>query len=289
MGPLDNLVGMQYRLDHIENLKADVLDFTAAPPKKIKGYVEAFEWAPFANIDVGDDGDVELIGPDTQILNVNLELRELEQKMEEMAGSPKESLGIRSPGEKTAFEVQRLENAAGRIFQAKILQFEEELLEPLLNAMLEMARRKLDATVVRVLDDELNAISFEEVTKDDITAIGRIRPVGAKHFAEKAVQIQNISQWYQSGLGSDPEVRAHFSSIGLAKLSEDLMDIGQFKLVRPYVRLSEQADAQRIISANTEAVETETLTPSGIAEDDFDEGLEAEVDAEEDEGGGIPV
>jgi len=185
MGPLDNLVGMQYRLDHLENLKADVLDFLAAPPKKIKGYVEAFEWAPFANIDVGDTGDVEIIGPDTNILNVNLELRELEQKMEEMAGSPKESLGIRSPGEKTAFEVQRLENAASRIFQAKILQFEEELLEPLLNAMLEMARRKLDSTVVRVIDDELQAISFEDITKDDITAIGRIRPVGANTSLRK--------------------------------------------------------------------------------------------------------
>jgi len=280
MGPLDNLVGMQYRLDHLENLKADVLDFLAAPPKKIKGYVEAFEWAPFANIDVGDTGDVEIIGPDTNILNVNLELRELEQKMEEMAGSPKESLGIRSPGEKTAFEVQRLENAASRIFQAKILQFEEELLEPLLNAMLEMARRKLDSTVVRVIDDELQAISFEDITKDDITAIGRIRPVGAKHFAEKAVQIQNISQWYQSGLGSDPEVRAHFSSFGLAKLSEDLMDIGQFKLVQPFIRLNEQANAQRIQNSNAEQVETEALTPSGLSEDDADpdELLEEELE-----------
>jgi len=26
MGPLDNLVGMQYRIDHLENLKADVFD-----------------------------------------------------------------------------------------------------------------------------------------------------------------------------------------------------------------------------------------------------------------------
>lgn len=271
MGPLDNLVGMQYRLDHLENLKADVVDFLAAPVKKIKGYVEEFEWAPFANIEVGDTGDVELIGPDTNILNMNLELRELEQKMEEMAGSPKESLGIRSPGEKTAFEVQRLENAASRIFQAKIIQFEEELLEPLLNAMLELARRKLDSTVVRVLDDDLQAVNFEEITKDDITAIGRIRPVGAKHFAEKAVQIQNISQWYQSGLGSDPEVRAHFSSLGLAKLSEDLMDIGQFKLVQPFIRLNEQANAQRIQQSNAEQVETEALTPSGLTEDDFDE------------------
>lgn len=32
MGPLDNLVGMQYRVDHLENLKADALDLTIHPP-----------------------------------------------------------------------------------------------------------------------------------------------------------------------------------------------------------------------------------------------------------------
>lgn len=47
MGPLDNLVGMQYRLDHIENLKADIFDLTAFPPLLIKGYVEDFTWGPF--------------------------------------------------------------------------------------------------------------------------------------------------------------------------------------------------------------------------------------------------
>ena len=31
MGPLDNLVGMQYRIDHLENLKADVFDQIAYP------------------------------------------------------------------------------------------------------------------------------------------------------------------------------------------------------------------------------------------------------------------
>ncbi len=32
MGPLDNLVGMQYRMDHIENMKADLLDLITFPP-----------------------------------------------------------------------------------------------------------------------------------------------------------------------------------------------------------------------------------------------------------------
>ena len=36
-GPLDNLIGMQYRIDHLENLKADVFDVIAQPVLYIKG------------------------------------------------------------------------------------------------------------------------------------------------------------------------------------------------------------------------------------------------------------
>src|SRR5690606_28387956 len=140
MGPLDNLVGMQYRLDHIENLKADFFDLLAFPPLKVKGYVEDFTWGPFEKIYTSEECDIEPLAVPHNPLTANLELQTLEQKMEEFAGSPKEAMGFRTPGEKTAYEVQRLENAAARIFQAKIVQFEEQILEPLLNAMLELAR-----------------------------------------------------------------------------------------------------------------------------------------------------
>jgi len=45
------------------------------------------------------------------------------QIMEEMAGAPKEAMGIRTPGEKTRYEVQSLENRSGRIFNHKVLNF----------------------------------------------------------------------------------------------------------------------------------------------------------------------
>ena len=44
MGPLDNLVGLQYRLDHLENLKADAMDLIIHPPLKVIGEVEEFIW-----------------------------------------------------------------------------------------------------------------------------------------------------------------------------------------------------------------------------------------------------
>ncbi|MGW8181388.1 MAG: portal protein, partial [bacterium] len=56
MGPLDNLIGLQYRIDHLENLKADLMDLTVFPLLKIRGYVEDFEYAPMERVYVGDDG-----------------------------------------------------------------------------------------------------------------------------------------------------------------------------------------------------------------------------------------
>src|SRR5690606_28773647 len=144
MGPLDNLVGMQYRLDHIENMKADVFDLVTFPPLKIKGIVNDFTWGPMEKIYVDADGDVELLSPNVQALQANVGRAAIEQRREERAGSPKEAMGFRTPREKTACEVQRLENAASRIFQNKTAQFEEQIIEPILNAMLVLAQNHLD-------------------------------------------------------------------------------------------------------------------------------------------------
>lgn len=271
MGPLDNLVGMQYRIDHLENLKADLFDLTAFPPLKIKGTVDDFEWGPFEHIYVGDDGDVEILSPQVQALQADTEIAILEQKMEEMAGSPKEAMGFRSPGEKTAYEVQRLENAASRIFQNKIAQFERELLEPLLNAMLELARRRVNDQIIRVFDDEFKVAVFRQLTAQDITGNGRIRPMAARHFAEKAQQIQNLTTFYTSAAGTDPEVRMHFSSIQLARMFENLLDIEDYNIVEPYIRLTEQTEAQMMMNVQQERSLMEFGTPSGLTPEDSDE------------------
>lgn len=270
MGPLDNLVGLQYRLDHIENLKADFFDLVAFPPLKITGYVEDFQWGPFEKVFVGDEGNVEVIESQHNALQANIELDTLERKMEEFAGSPKEAMGFRTPGEKTAYEVQRLENAASRIFQNKITQFEEQILEPLLNAMLELARRKMDQTVVRVIDDEFKVATFLDLTAEDLIGSGRIRPVAARHFAERAERVQNLTNFFGSALGSNQNVVMHFSGIELAKLMEELLDLEGQNLVQPYIMLTEQAEAQQIINQHDEDTMMGIQTPSGLTPDDYD-------------------
>jgi hypothetical protein len=266
MGPLDNLIGMQYRLDHVENMKADVFDLITYPVQKIKGFVEDFTWQPGEKIFVSEEGDVELVCPDVQALNANLEIQNLERLMEEMAGAPREAMGFRSPGEKTKYEVQRLENASARVFQNKITQFEEQIIEPLLNAMLELARRNMvGSTVIKVFDDDFKIATFQELTVEDITGIGRIKPIAARHFAEQAELIQNLTNLTGSGLW--PLVQPHFSGKKMAKILEDNFDLKDYEVIVPFVALAEQAEGQKMMQALQQQMQQQSGTATGMGED----------------------
>ncbi len=256
MGPLDNLVGMQYRIDHLENLKADVFDQIAYPIMKIRGDVEDFDFEPGARIYIGEEGDVGYMAPDATALQADLQIRLLEDKMEEMAGAPKQAMGIRTAGEKTAFEVQSLQNAASRIFEHKTAHFERTFLEPILNAMLEVSRRYMNMSdTIRVMDDATGAILFQTVTKDDITAEGKIVPVGARHFAERARRVQNLTQLYQIKL-SDPSVAAHMSGKEFARILAD--ELGEPTLFSENIQITEQLETQQQMQ-EAEAINQEQL------------------------------
>jgi hypothetical protein len=254
MGPLDNLVGMQHRIDHLENAKSDAFDLIIQPVLKITGLVEDFDYGPGERIYVGDDGNVEFMHPDVTFLNADTQIEMIEAKMEEMAGAPKQAMGFRTPGEKTAYEVQVLENGANRVFYNKISYFEELFLEPLLNDMLELARRNLnDNDVIRVLDDETQAVTFESITKEDITARGKIRPIGARHFAQNAQIVGNMTQFAQSALGQNPAILAHFSGKRIAQALEHLLGLEKYKIYQPNIGLYEQAEQQQIASSLQQA------------------------------------
>ncbi len=266
MGPLANLIGMQYRIDHMENMKADMMDLSTYPVQKIQGFVEDFTWQPGEKIYTSEEGDVNLIQPNINVQQLVQDIAMLMNLMEEMSGAPKEAMGFRSPGEKTKYEVQRLENAASRVFQNKIRQFEEQIVEPVLNAMLELARRNLTGvTTIKIFDDDLKAASFRSLTVEDITGIGRIRPVAARHFAEQAELIQNLTSMAQSPLFQI--VQPHISGIKMGKLFEKAFNMEQEEIFLPFVALSEQADGQRLAQALQEHTLQQTQTASGMGSD----------------------
>lgn len=256
MGPLDNLVGMQYRIDHLENLKADVFDQIAYPILKIRGDVEDFDFEPAARIYLGEEGDVGYLAPDATALQADMQIRLLEDKMEEMAGAPRQAMGIRTAGEKTAFEVQTLQNAASRIFEHKTAHFERVFLEPILNAMLEVSRRNMNTSdVIRVTDENRGVSLFRDITRDDIVAKGKIVPVGARHFAERARRVQNLQQLYQLKL-SDPAVAAHMSGKEFARILAE--ELGEPTLFSENVMVSEQLETQQA-AQEAEAINQEQL------------------------------
>lgn len=266
MGPLDNLVGMQYRIDHLENLKADAMDLCVHPPLVISGEVEEFEWGPGVEIHTDENGTVSELGKNLNgVVAASNEIQFLEEKMELYSGAPREAMGVRTAGEKTAFEVQTLQNAAGRIFQEKITNFEIELLEPTLNGMLESARRNMEASdVLRVLDDDLAVQSFMSVTVSDITGSGKIRPVGARHFASQAQLVQNLTTLFNSNVAS--VIAPHLSSVQLSKLVEDVLGLERYNLFKPNVAVFEQQETKRLAAQADEDLAMEQQVPQDITQ-----------------------
>jgi len=234
---------MQYRIDHLENLKADVFDQIAYPMLKIRGDVEDFDFAPGERIYIGEEGDVGYMSPDVTALNADMQIQVLEAKMEMLAGAPREAMGIRSAGEKTAFEVQTLMTSASRIFQHKTAHFERVFLEPILNAMLEAGRRNMNyVDVLRVLNDTTNTQYFIDITKEDLKANGKIVPIGARHFSERALRVQNLTSLYQIKAG-DPSVGVHLSGKEFARLLTE--ELGEPALFAENIGVKEQFDTQK--------------------------------------------
>lgn len=266
MGPLDNLVGMQYRIDHLENAKADAFDLVIQPPLLIKGDVEQFIWGPSAEIHVMEGGDVEPLSANMNaIITATNEISHLEDKMELYAGAPRDAMGIRTPGEKTAFEVNSLMTAAGRIFQEKATNFEVELLEPLLNSMLEIARRNLDGSdIIRVMDNEYNAQQFLTITKDDIVAAGIIRPVGARHFAKQQQDLQNLVGVFNSPLGQ--MLTPHTSALAISEFVNQVIGLKAYAIFAPNIGIEEQHETQAAINQSQEdlQVEQSVKLPPGV-------------------------
>jgi hypothetical protein len=274
-GPLDQLVGMQYRIDHLENLKADVFDLIAYPVMVIYGNtVEEFEYEPGATIFVGDEGKVDFLRPDATALQADMQIAELMGRMEELAGAPKQAMGIRTPGEKTKYEVQTLENAAGRIFQSKVSWFERNILEPLLNGMLAEAIRNFEGVErIRAIDEQYNTESFVEISKADLMAEGKIYPIGARHFADQARFVQELTQTINA-VQSIPGVAAHMSGKAIAKALEENLGWQNYKIVQDNASVFEAAETQRLMNQASEDVQTEAaVDPMGMPID-MEEGMQ---------------
>ena len=116
--------------------------------------------------------------------------------------------------------------------------------------MLETARRNMNGKdIVKSIDNDLGVQIFQDITRDDLLAKGRIYPMGARHFAAKANMIQNLTQLSSSPLGQDPSISVHISGKKMAKLIEELLDLEKFNLVQDNIRVFEQQETQQLINS----------------------------------------
>lgn len=270
MGPLDNLIGMQYLINHLENARADMFDQMIAPTRVLIGDVEKVDITP--GKPGGEyrvptaEGDVKNLLPDTTVLNADLQIQNKMEQMERFAGQPREELGIRTPGEKTLGEVQHLHAAASKLFKNKSMDL-ETFLEQILNAELEVARRNpAHEDTVAVLGED-GVTEFLEVSSDDLKSNGKLVPVGIRHYERKQQAVANF-QLLQQAIQQDPMIATHMSSVKMAEVFSELMELDLAHVFSPYVRVGEETQLQRLMQAAQTQLENEDAVSIGDEEDE---------------------
>lgn len=246
-GPLDQVIGLQHRIDHIENLKADSVDLLSMPVivHKGEGVEEEFQWNPGEQWNIGPNAEIEIRYPDPKIILYNQDIITYEQAMEEYAGVPRETAGFRTPGEKTAFEVQSLLSNANMPFEEKLAQFEDEFLEPLLNLMLDYNIRNITAEELNLIFPE-NILDVSKETLEQLqeaSAEGRIYALGSKHYKLEQKKVEEITNLLKISM----ELQSpHFDDFKALKVLEREVGAEEEGLVSFGAALRNQAGLQQV-------------------------------------------
>lgn len=244
MSPLDNIKGMQFMVDFLENKRADIFNYISNPMWVTKGDVEMPEYLyPGCHVGVDVDGDFKTISPDATALAADTYVDRYQMLMEEMAGTPREAMGFRTPGEKTAFEVSQLNTAASRLFNEKTRKFEMEILEPLLTLMMRMyLSDPTRVTRVKMMNED-GVILFKEVNVQDMAVQGRFIATGSNTYTERARQAQTIMQLYNSAIPSDQLVFNYFNPKVIAKVIAHTTGLDKYKdIIQPNARVDAELE-----------------------------------------------
>lgn len=218
MSPLDNIKGMQFMIDFLENKRADVFNFISNPTIVTQGDVEMPEYIyPGCHIGLDTDANIQFIRPDSTALQADLYIDRYLAMMEEMAGMPKEAMGFRTPGEKTAFEVSQLNTAASRLFNEKVHKFEKEILEPLLTLMLHIYIADPNRTIKVRVEQDNGATFFEDIELASLDTEGRFEATGSSTYTERARIAQTLMQIANTALYADPLVNGWFDPKKIAE------------------------------------------------------------------------
>jgi hypothetical protein len=100
------------------------------------------------------------------------------------------------------------------------------------------------------MDDDLGVQEFLTITKEDITANGKLRPIGARHFAKQAQDLQNLNTILGGPIGQ--MVAPHTSAKQLSRLVDDMLGLKEYKIFSPNIAVEEQQETQALVQQSAE-------------------------------------
>lgn len=244
--PLEQLAGMQYRIDHLENVKADVFDLTAHPVVEVRGDpTEDFKWEPGFIYYSGTEGQVVIHKPDAQALQADTEIMWYTQMMEEMAGAPKQTAGFRTPGEKTAFEVNVLQEGAMKMFIEKTEHFDNTFNRRMLEIIFQLTVMNYNPKDVVKTIGEDGMPETVYLTEEDIVTTGRFKPIGSSHYKKRNKTIQELAQFAQY-ISSIPSVSQHLDGYKLGQIFEQTLGYDDYNFIKEFKAITDQIEAQMV-------------------------------------------
>jgi len=272
-GALDAVVGLNYMINHRENSKNEAIDKFIHPDRLYQGEVEEIfdEVTGQMKYLAPENGAVVDMQPNTAILSYNNEVASHLELARRASRIPQQLSGFRSAGEKTAFEVQALNDGAFRGFVNKAEQLEQDFFEPLVTAEIEIARNNFQSVIQVANKTPEGLVSFLEVTEEDLKANGKLLPYGSRRFSRLLQQQAGLNQLSQSTLGQI--VAPHMSTWKLAEAVEHVYGFEDFDMFEKFVSVEEQLEAQEMQAmAQNEFVNSQSQpTPQELSLQDDDE------------------
>ena len=122
--------------------------------------------------------------------------------------------------------------------------------------MLEISHRNLSSIEsISVLDSELDATIFIDITKADLASDGVLHPVGARHFAEQAKFVQEFTAL--SNTNAFQLMAPHISSKALASAFGSALNVEKLGIFKANVAIEEQMEQQRLAQGAQEQLDVE--------------------------------
>ena len=275
-GPLDKVVGINYMINHRENGKNDAIDKFIYPDRSYVGDVEEIydEVTGHTKYIMPEGGSVSDIRPDSTVLTFDNQIMMHRDLARTSARLPQQLAGFRTAGEKTATEVQSLNDGAFRGFINKVSQVEEDLLEPLIQAEMRIAKDNFSSIIKVLEEDEEGVLLTTSITEEDLSANGKLLPMGSRRFSRQLQQLQGLTQLTNTNISQ--MVAPHINTYNLAKTVESLYGFDKYAFIKKFAAVDENLEMQeKQMVAEQEMVKTSSEPTSlemgmmGEEEDEF--------------------